>query len=63
MLIEVNVLKTRTEAKNRPRFAHELVHVDQYLRLGITSFARRFAANSNFIEEEVRAKARPVVPS
>jgi hypothetical protein len=59
----VIVFKAQSGTKNRRLFAHELVHVDQYRRLGIDTFARRYAANPEPIEEEARAKARSVVQS
>lgn len=58
---DVIVFKTRSAARNRRLFAHELVHVDQYRKLGITRFARRYAADPGPLEEEARAKARKVV--
>lgn len=58
---DVVVFKTRRAAKNRQLFAHELVHVDQYRKLGINTFARRYAADPAPIEEEARRKARRVV--
>ncbi len=57
----VIVFKTRSGVKNRRLFAHELVHVDQYRKLGINAFAQRYAANPEPIEEEARTKARRVV--
>jgi hypothetical protein len=58
---DVIVFKTRSAARNRRLFAHELVHVDQYRKLGINTFARRYAENPDPIEEEARTKARRVV--
>jgi Tfp pilus assembly protein FimT len=60
---DVVVFKTKRAAKNRQLFAHELVHVDQYRKLGINMFARRYAADPDPIEEEARTKARRVVRS
>lgn len=57
----VVVFKSERAAKNRQLFAHELVHVDQYRKLGINMFARRYAADPDPIEEEARTKARRVV--
>ena len=59
---EVIVFKTRSAAGNRRLFAHELVHVDQYRKLGIRGFARLYAADPDQLEEEARSKARKVVP-
>jgi hypothetical protein len=58
---DVVVFKTRSAAKNRRLFAHELVHVDQYRKLGINAIARRYAADPAPIEEEARTKAARVV--
>ena len=58
---DVIVFKTPSAAMSRRLFAHELVHVDQYRTLGIGTFARRYAANPEPIEEEARTKARKVV--
>ena len=59
---EVIVFKTRRAAANRRLFAHELVHVEQYHRLGIDGFASRYAANRPRMEKEAQAKARRAVP-
>ncbi|MDP9414959.1 MAG: DUF4157 domain-containing protein [Pseudomonadota bacterium] len=59
----VIVFKTEGASKNHGLFAHELVHVGQYEKLGINEFARRYAENPAPIEEEARAKARRVVRS
>lgn len=56
----VIVFKTRDASKNRNLFAHELAHVDQYRKLGIGEFARRYADDPDPIEAEARAKARRV---
>ena len=58
---DIIVFKTRSAAKNRRLFAHELVHVDQFRQLGIHGFARRYAENPDPIEREARTKARRVV--
>ena len=58
---EVIVFKTTSATKNRRLFAHELAHVDQYRKLGINTFARRYAENPDPIEEAARTKARRVV--
>jgi hypothetical protein len=58
---DVIVFKTRSGSRNRRLFAHELVHVEQYRKLGIGAFARLYAANPEPIEEEARTKARRVV--
>ena len=58
---EVIVFKARSASASRRLFAHELVYVDQYRKLGINRFARRYADNPQPIEEEARAKARRVV--
>ncbi len=55
------VFKTERASKNRGLFAHELVHVGQFDKLGINEFARRYADNPAPIEEEARTKARRVV--
>jgi len=60
-LDDVIVFKTRSAARNRHLFAHELAHVEQYRKLGIRTFARQYAANPEPIEEEARAKAGKVV--
>ncbi len=59
----VIVFKTQRASKNQGLFAHELVHVSQYDKLGINEFARRYADDPAPIEEEARAKARRVVRS
>ena len=59
----VIVFKTDKASRNRRLFAHELVHVDQYRKLGIDTFARRYAADPDPIEEEARTKSRKVVRS
>lgn len=58
----VIVFKTQTGARNRRLFAHELAHVAQYRELGISEFARRYAADPEPIEAEARDKAARVVP-
>lgn len=57
------VFKTERASKNRGLFAHELVHVGQFDKLGINEFARRYADDPAPIEEEARTKARRVVRS
>lgn len=59
----VIVFKTGKAALNDRLFAHELVHVHQYRKLGINGFARRYATDPDPIEEEARTKARKVVRS
>jgi hypothetical protein len=59
---DVIVFKTQAASRNRRLFAHELAHVEQYEELGISEFARRYAADPEPIEAEARAKAREVVP-
>lgn len=56
----VIVFKTERGSKNHSLFAHELEHVDQYRKLGIEGFARRYAEKPEPIEAEARAKARRV---
>ena len=59
----VIVFKTDKAARNHGLFAHELVHVTQYRKLGVDEFARRYAADPEPIEQEARTKARRVVRS
>jgi hypothetical protein len=54
---DIIVFKTQSAADDRQLFAHELVHVDQYRKLGIDTFARRYAANPDPIEAEAQKKA------
>lgn len=61
-LDNVIVFKTERGARNRRLFAHELAHVEQYRELGISEFARRYAADPAPIESEARAKAARVTP-
>lgn len=56
----VIVFKTQGASKNRSLFAHELQHVDQFRKLGIGGFARRYAEDPGSIEAEARATARLV---
>ena len=56
----VIVFKTAGGPRNRKLFAHELAHVEQYRALGISEFARRYAADPAPIEREAEAKARAV---
>lgn len=58
---EVIVFKTEAGSRNRRLFAHELAHVAQYRDLGISEFARRYAADPEPLEAEARAKAARVV--
>lgn len=57
---EVIVFKTAGASRSAQLFAHELAHVEQYRKLGIGEFARRYAADPGPLEEEARAKARRV---
>jgi hypothetical protein len=60
---DVIVFKTESGSKNRRLFAHELAHVEQYRELGITEFARLYAADPEPIEAEARRKSRRVMRS
>jgi hypothetical protein len=59
-LNEVIVFKTPAAAANRHLLAHELTHVEQYRKLGIDKFARRYAENRAAMEQEARTKAGKV---
>lgn len=59
---EVIVFKTERAARSPLLFAHELVHVEQYRRLGIDGFAQRYSVARTSMEDEARLKARRVVP-
>lgn len=59
----VIVFKTDAASRNVRLLAHELVHVDQFRKMGVDEFARRYAKNPEPIEEEARIKARRVVRS
>jgi len=60
---DVVVFKTQAASKDPSLFAHELAHVEQYRKLGITEFARLYAADPGPIEAEARRKARRVTRS
>jgi hypothetical protein len=60
---EVIVFKTHTAARSPLLVAHELVHVAQYDKLGITNFAMLYSRNRAAMEKEAREKARQAVRS
>lgn len=51
-LIDVIVFRDSTGAADPSLWAHELAHVDQYRRWGLSSFAVRYARNANSVEDE-----------
>ncbi|MBV7547440.1 DUF4157 domain-containing protein [Pseudomonas sp. PDM26] len=55
-LIDVIVFRDPTGAADPSLWAHELAHVDQYSRWGVTSFAVRYARNANSVEDEAYDK-------
>ena len=57
----VVVFKTDGASRNTRLFAHEIAHVAQYRKLGIDTFARRYAANPKQLEDEAWEKADRVV--
>ncbi|HVM38372.1 MAG TPA: DUF4157 domain-containing protein [Sphingomicrobium sp.] len=59
----VIVFKTRKASRSTGLFAHELAHVEQYRELGITEFARRYAADIRPLEAEATKKSRRVMRS
>lgn len=58
---EVIVFKTARGPASKRLVAHELVHVDQYSRLGIDRFAHRYAANRTALEKEATDKASRIM--
>ncbi|MDH3030154.1 eCIS core domain-containing protein [Methylobacterium fujisawaense] len=61
-LVDVIMFKDANQAYNDlALWAHELGHVEQYRRWGLLDFAKRYAKDSNGVENEANARANSYV--